>query len=336
MDIGGQLKKFPDGNEITYINGAKFSSRRIGDSIYLTNLIDNLSARWASTDSIWEFITPPYTQCINELAEKTGTSDLISTWTADNGGIINVYNPGMKDNGVIVRRIDNHVYVDVKYNIWRRDYNQVDGMALETILENGMAKWASNGKLYYNDKNIEQMGDYSGIEVNVSYTFAEEENAVLFNFHEDKVGSARAKTVYADEPGGEYNNEWKINKHRKVDLYNYEIGNSYNVEPLKSDSMILLVAHEFGHVLGLSDAYARPEFNLEQAPLGGYEVPDDDIMRDPRKPGSQARNGKVTPNDIEMMLLAFMRNEQQYYYTSTRLKIHQSEAIRSYTYFDAG
>lgn len=68
-------------------------------------------------------------------------------------------------------------------------------------------------------------------------------------------------------------------------------------------------AHEFGHVLGLADAYKTKThsaaFYEKGAPLN--EVPygtwvSGDMMRD---------NGYVTPNDIEMMLEAWKTNSWQ-------------------------
>lgn len=66
------------------------------------------------------------------------------------------------------------------------------------------------------------------------------------------------------------------------------------------------VAHEFGHILGLDDAYgggSRPDAKVT------IEVPDNgwlkgDIMRN---------NGYVTPNDIEMVWEAWKTNMWQYF-----------------------
>lgn len=336
MGRSGQLADFPDGNEILYINGIKFYSERKSNKIYLVSLMDSLEAKWESADPIWDFIMPPYTQCINDIAAANGTEDLISSWVANNGGIINVYNPGMKDNGVIVTRMNNHVYVDVNYNIRHQDYDNVDGFELYKVVENGLALWANYGRLYANVKEYEQMGNYAGIEVNVTYAFNPIAKSLEFNFWKDSIGTARSNAKYTENVAEGYDTIWKIHKKRKIDIYNVTDNNSNSVIPLGYDSIVNVTAHEFGHAIGLSDAYAKPENNLQQAPLGGIEVPEDDIMRSPFDRTYNLYNGIVTPNNIEMMLLAFMLNEQQSFYTSSKYKLKQSEAIQSYNYVDAG
>ena len=76
-------------------------------------------------------------------------------------------------------------------------------------------------------------------------------------------------------------------------------------------------AHEFGHVLGLGDAYDVSWHSAANATTG--EVPQNDMMRS---------NGTVTPNDIEMLLYAWQLNTWQEYVDSNRYA--KSPAIRSY------
>jgi hypothetical protein len=97
-------------------------------------------------------------------------------------------------------------------------------------------------------------------------------------------------------------------------------------------------AHEFGHVLGLEDAYPDDEQDRPDAPVT-VEVP-----------GATPVNGASTimrnkyyacANDIEMAVEAFLSGEKQYYVSYVddwlndgklyaRIKREQSPVIRSY------
>lgn len=74
----------------------------------------------------------------------------------------------------------------------------------------------------------------------------------------------------------------------------------------QKSTAVQLAAHEFGHSLGLWDAYPEAnKFSLELNP--NKEIPISTIMWE---------NGKATSNDIEMVLQAFVENKQQHYYAS--------------------
>lgn len=75
----------------------------------------------------------------------------------------------------------------------------------------------------------------------------------------------------------------------------------------------IAVAHEIGHLLGLTDAYdignnqTGKNYSVDVTP---DEVPEDDLMRD-----GDAAKRKVTSNDIEMILNCWMKeNRLQYFY----------------------
>lgn len=56
-----------------------------------------------------------------------------------------------------------------------------------------------------------------------------------------------------------------------------------------------------GHVFGLADGYSEGKRNTG---VFGDDVPMGDMMRD---------NRDVTPNEIEMLLLAWQENDMQYF-----------------------
>lgn len=117
---------------------------------------------------------------------------------------------------------------------------------------------------------------------------------------------------------------WKSNCNRKVTIYNSYCSKHKNKKSGKCkgyESSLYsfvyyegVVAHEFGHVMGLKDMYAKascnhgyePEKNTElNYEKGGFGVP--------RGKGIMRQNGSAVSNDIEMILYAFKENQGQYY-----------------------
>ena len=83
------------------------------------------------------------------------------------------------------------------------------------------------------------------------------------------------------------------------------LGNNYSGKShISADQFGRAAAHEFGHAMGIGDAYGDDDKNRESAKITS-EVPSDDIMR-----GSA--NGRViSSNDIEMILEAWSTGERQ-------------------------
>lgn len=73
----------------------------------------------------------------------------------------------------------------------------------------------------------------------------------------------------------------------------------------------ITVAHEFGHVFGLKDAYG--DDNGDPFVPETLEIPADDLMRKEvdRWPY------RLTNNDIEMVLQAFVENKMQHFYINS-------------------
>ncbi|MCL2052999.1 MAG: cellulose binding domain-containing protein [Oscillospiraceae bacterium] len=100
-------------------------------------------------------------------------------------------------------------------------------------------------------------------------------------------------------------------------------------------------AHEFGHILGLYDAY--PSANINQCSVNGItrnltpyvnllEVPSDDIMRERIRGANRAFIPRsVSPNNIEMALLYFATGGRQLYvpHSTENATLRLSEAIRT-------
>lgn len=99
------------------------------------------------------------------------------------------------------------------------------------------------------------------------------------------------------------------------------------------DEIKKLTKHEFGHVLGLGDLYRSLPDGLMGVKHGKYKDLDK-YRRDIFKNYHQydivmCDNGRVTDNDIEMVILAFRDNEMQHYQEnySNRKKEKISDAL---------
>ena len=85
--------------------------------------------------------------------------------------------------------------------------------------------------------------------------------------------------------------------------------------------------HEFGHVLGLGDLYEETIKGFAGVEKGRYSELDDYHLRDREYDLVMCRSdGEISNNDIEMVILAFSKNEKQNYQT-IRNKDKISEAL---------
>lgn len=99
-------------------------------------------------------------------------------------------------------------------------------------------------------------------------------------------------------------------------------------EPVDEYDFKIMLAHEIGHLLGLMDAYTTSNdtgkrFSVDVTP---DEIPKEDIMR-----GEDPKIRRVTSNDIEMILNAWMNENsiQNFYdYIMGNENYFQSKVIK--------
>ena len=142
---------------------------------------------------------------------------------------------------------------------------------------------------------------------------------------------------------------WNTNCNRHVTLYNNccDIkSHKDKVNPGCSDyantqySVAVFAgtcAHEFGHVMGLKDLYASAPVNNGLTIVSNSEVTylSRGYFTLPQAGCMMMRNGHGTPNDIEMLILAFCENTWQYYVPSGTTQV-MSKAIKAPTVFTDG
>jgi hypothetical protein len=91
---------------------------------------------------------------------------------------------------------------------------------------------------------------------------------------------------------------WSITNPGRLTLYKGNLKTSNNNDLVQVYKFV--VAHEFGHTLGISDAYERPG---SKAARETPEVPLNEIMR--------SSGGTINTNTIEMVLEAWSTNQWQ-------------------------
>jgi len=87
-----------------------------------------------------------------------------------------------------------------------------------------------------------------------------------------------------------------------------------------------IAKHEFGHVLGLGDLYAEQERGLEGVPAGTYPELDAYVLTERGYDLVMCNEGAITDNDMEMVVLAFSKDQPQAYQPDRYVKI-VSEAL---------
>ena len=152
-----------------------------------------------------------------------------------------------------------------------------------------------------------------------------------------------------DEISGNPNAKMSLNGIPVITLFtNRKEPISNSKEEFQNKNQILSVsAHEFGHVLGLKDAYGYlNKSNYYVEPISFAEIQykkGEDIYGTPEAGEMMHRNGVVSANDIEMLIYAKATNDFQFYVpvgrtlnkdSTTKEKYELSKAINAqYIYY---
>lgn len=228
-------------------------------------------------------------------------------------------------NPVYVFAEDNTIYITANMNYTGKENVLIRGKyynAKDLIQEGIKERWESSftGTEY---------DFYPGMEIDVKVCFSENKECtgtVTYDVH-DYIARSRTDAKH-----------WEASENRHVDLYIGDEGiKSYTLEQFKGAA-----AHEFGHVLGLGDAYEDDTDLVGQGKVGilpssvnvggQYNKKEKrEIWCDITKPWHtydcgeiMIYSGQALPNDIEMVLLAFSTNKKQWFSWEDNI----SDAIR--------
>jgi len=255
---------------------------------------------------------------LRKLTDATGYSDTLSWWY-ESGNIVVTINPAMKGAPVQVIRKGNQITITA-YVEFIGDWNQeADFLGRKfSYAQLAVMGIKNNWSGYYEGSEYDLFGDYEKVHVNVNINAEYIENGEL-GFGTSRRGQ-RYLPIYictskddgeehrAHTEGNASYEKWNVrNKNNKMFLHNHIYCSTDEgvVDYYYSSSNFMQVAaHEFGHILGLGDAY-KTEHQSEAADT--YEIP----FNEPWKGDMMRNDGYVTPNDIEMMLEAWKMNAWQ-------------------------
>lgn len=95
---------------------------------------------------------------------------------------------------------------------------------------------------------------------------------------------------------------WIISEPGKITMYSHFGWGDYSKRSIMDFKNT--AAHEFGHVLGIGDAYGGETGGIEREPAPEWAEPINGLMRD-------SHTGSVSKQDILGILLAWSRNGYQ-------------------------
>ena len=252
---------------------------------------------------------------IFDKARAEGKENCLSQWLEKN--IIHItYNPEMHNAPVKLVRNGNRVSIFATISFYGTLANEnfiytAPNSGISTVSSESCANIALDGikrvwrsQTFYADEN-NYFGDYNNIDVH-------------FNFKTvpNKSPDPHFKVIIKDigQPICWYNVFWSIGKKSHsptadfVLCTNFRGPKFWKTRPVWEDAFKLQAAHEFGHVLGLGDAYGGlTQHEAPKTPAALTEVPANEIMR------SGWFEAEVYPNTIEMILEAFKTSSLQKY-----------------------
>lgn len=282
---------------------------------------------------------------VRQFAQLAGVEDTLSYWTETYGGKPTNYvtvKPDMKYAPVKVTRAGDNININAYIN-FTGDADRIiptneDGTLniftnAEVVARGIQNKWSGFFQGTWYDFEL-------GKNINLETTVYSNQLRWQKNLNNDKIqeqfiidiggigrsyqNDANLISGISDLLTGDfYFSNWSPGNVGKIKLFSgYRYSDDTKVYNYSPEQLGSVAAHEFGHILGLGDAYgegSRPEVSRETS-----EVPLYDIMRN--------SYGNVTLNDIEMVWRAWVTNTYQSFqnWKSGRYSYKKSRAIKTY------
>jgi plastocyanin len=249
---------------------------------------------------------------VKVMAEKAQVQDTISWWNDDNKQTNVIVQPDMKNQAVQVTRSGNTINEKVFVNITGEyEYKKTDsGVTYHDLAVAGFNMWA---------------GQYNVNGQSVTYKV----NVVDYDKGQHLVSTGQQwlkVEIKSSVPGYGSNVTYGVNndgtpKDWSVDnpgVMTLDVSQSKDISQGRPGTTFEYVAaHEFGHILGLADAYSNPLINRPEAEVTNDEVPYYDMMRSGTviSDKKDVTNLYITDNDVEMVWQARQTDQQQSFAT---------------------
>lgn len=261
---------------------------------------------------------------VRQIAETAKVDDTISYYHDENGKFKVIVQPEMKYGAVQVVREENNIKIKAYVNYTgdaNMEFPNSGGFTYADIATAGITnKWSGGFQGTEFDFNPSSSINVQTQVIRSDSAMIVSKNQKFMNVEIKKndkpigiLGQLVGKENISHYGGITAGDLWPISKTGRITLhsaYNGSVEGKYVYNSYSANDFQLVAAHEFGHALGLDDAYPGSK---RPPALVTSEVPDftdaigPDIMR------SVSSNARVTANDIEMVWHAWETNKWQYF-----------------------
>lgn len=244
------------------------------------------------------------------IANKSGYGDTLSWWYNSNGGLNVVMQPDMKYAPTKVVRTGDRISITSSIN-FKGDVSDTPAGEKLTYAEfaaKGIED-AWSGIYNIDGRNVKVSMQVYSDSYSPNYSLnsvisSDKQKFLQAEIHNETGRSAQ--TVSNWPLGLDFWSSWSIKSPGHINLYtsmrysNVSYKSATDSSPYSGQEFESLVAHEFGHTMGISDAYGEKGYR-KAAP--SCAAPSNDMMR--------VNGGVVSNVDVDKVLGAYMNNKWQ-------------------------
>ncbi|MDL2288356.1 hypothetical protein LJC32_03125 [Oscillospiraceae bacterium OttesenSCG-928-F05] len=244
-----------------------------------------------------------------QIVNDAGLADVLLWWLDSNGNVMIDIDSGKMNAPVKVSRYNSEIYINASFFYTEEQgehYKNDHGRTLEDMISDVLPRvWGG----YYAATAYDTFGGKGGVNVTVNVEVVDSQKIphILVDYSRNEE-NPHVKS-------GAWDNAWKGEGAVEIFLRQYDSKES-GAGKFNTMQVELSMAHEFGHILGLMEAY-KHDNGPYKAPQSA-EIPWWAVMRGLDAFGdadrsSLGRTVRASSNDIEMILYAALTGDRQYY-----------------------